>query len=189
MKCRTDQKERAKRKVCELNFTSSAKRKNLLFWSLRVSLSTPSRPICEPTRQDWKPALNSHVTLGANSQNAITFLTKTTLKNSADPISESWPSRSWCPPHGHKIEQEIGRTLRKQPGKSINHYSLYKWSIQIHNKSVNGQHTRSLECIRRRGGNQPAEQRETGCRVIYICTASLIQQTLFFSELIKWTVY
>lgn len=32
------------------------------------------------------------------------------------------------------------------------------------NKSVNGQHTRSLECIRRRGvggGDQPAEQRET----------------------------
>lgn len=156
----TRKKERAKRKLCKLNFTSSAKLKNLLFWSpgLRVALLTSSRPICEPTSQDQIPALNSHLTLGANSQNALTILTKTTPRNSADPILSAGQVGPDAP-HRHKMGQEIGRTPRKQPGKSINHYSRYKWSIQIDNKSVNGQHTRSLECIRG-GGNQPAEQRE-----------------------------
>lgn len=191
MKWRTDQEERAKRKLCKLNFTSSAKLKNLLFWSpgLRVSLLTSSRPICEPTSQDRIPALNSHVALGANSQNAVTILTKTTPRNSTDPILNA---RQVGPdaPRRHKMEQEIGRTPRKQPGKSINHYSQYKWSIQIDNKSVNGQHTRSLECIRRRGEiSQPSRGKVWLQTVIYICTASLIQQTVLFRELIKWTVY
>lgn len=167
MKWRTDQKERARRKkekkkLCELSFTSIAKLKNLLFWSsgLTVSLLTSSRPIFEPTVQDQIPALGSHVTLGANSQNAVTALTKTTPRNSADPILRAGQVTPDAP-HRHKTEQEIGRTPHKQPQKSINHYSQYKWSIQMDNKSVNRQHTRSLECIRSGGGDQPVEQRKT----------------------------
>lgn len=167
MKWRTDQKERAKRKLCKLNFTSSAKLKNLLFWSpaFRVSLLASSRPICEPTRLDQIPALSAHVTLGANSQNAVTILTKTTPGNSADPILRAGQVGPDAP-HMHKMEQEIGRTPRILPGKSINHYSQYKWGIQIDNKSVNGQHTRSLECIRRRWGGRSASRAEgnSGCR-------------------------
>lgn len=121
---------------------------------------TSSRPICEPAEQDRIPALSSHVTLGAPSQNAVTISMKTTPRNSADPLLRAGQVAPRCPTQAQN-GKETGRTPRKQPGKSINHYSQYKWGIQIDNKSVNGQHTRSLECIRRRGGGQPAEQRET----------------------------
>lgn len=165
MKWRTDKKERARRKLCELNFTSRAKLKNLLFWSsgLTVSLLTSSRPICEPTIQGQIPALTSHVTQGANSQYAVTILMKTTPRNSAVPILRAGQV-SPDAPRKHKMEQEIGRTPRTPPRKSINHYSQYKWSIQMDNKSVNRQHTRSLECIRRGGGESASRTEEnSGC--------------------------
>lgn len=156
----------ARIELCELNFTSSAKLKNLLFWSsaLTVSLLTSSRPICESTIQDQILMISSHVTLAANSQNAVTILMKTTPRNSSDPLLSAGQI-SPDAPHSHKMEQEIGRTPRKQPRKSINHYSQYKWGIQTDNKSVNRQHTRSLECIRRReGGSASRTEEKSVCR-------------------------
>lgn len=132
-----------------------------------MRLTPGSRPICEPWRPDHIPALHSHVTLGANSQDAVTVLRKTTPRNSADPILRAGQVAPDAP-HSHQMEQEIGRTPRKQAAKSINHYSQYKWSIQMDNKSVNGQHTRSLECIRRTGvgggGSASRAEGNSGCR-------------------------
>lgn len=51
----------------------------------------------------------------------------------------------------------------------------------MNTKSVNRVHTSSLECIRSEKKSQPSEQSKTiVTRVIYICSASLIQQTMLF---------
>lgn len=81
MKWRTGQKERAMRKQCDPNFTSSAKQKNLLwFWSAALTILLlwvvdflQTQPCNRQPRLDSRfrlRGLNSHVTLaaGANSQ-------------------------------------------------------------------------------------------------------------------------
>lgn len=80
------------------------------------------------------------------SCNCSSEMTKTTPRNSSDPIMSTGQVR--FPKQALKREQEIGNTPSSPPPKSINHYSPYKQSIQMDKKSVNRQHMRSLECIR-----------------------------------------